>query len=137
MQLPEWKCPDNVTAYTLETGVDPAEERLREVGGALMLASVVQMLISIFGVVGFMMRFIGPLTLTPAVSLVAINLYGVINSMCEKHWGVALFAMVATLISSLYVGNKVMLPIPDWNKREGWVFHRLPVFTVFPVRMIG
>ncbi|XP_014661635.1 PREDICTED: solute carrier family 23 member 1-like [Priapulus caudatus] len=137
MKLEEWKCPDNWTlALSPEEQNDLSIVRLREVSGAFMAASAIQVLIGLTGVMGFCMRFIGPLTIAPSVALIGINIYGVINNMCSKHWGIAIFTMAVALICSLHINGKVSVPIPSWTRSGRWKPLKLPIFTVFPI-LIG
>lgn len=57
--------------------------------GAIMVASCVQMLVGFSGVIGFLMRFIGPLTIAPTISLVALPLFDSAGSNAGSHWGIA------------------------------------------------
>lgn len=57
--------------------------------GAIMVASCVQMLVGFSGLIGFLMRFIGPLTIAPTISLVALPLFDSAGSNAGVHWGIA------------------------------------------------
>lgn len=54
-----------------------------------MVASCVQMLVGFSGLIGFLMRFIGPLTITPTITLVALPLFDSAGDSAGVHWGVA------------------------------------------------
>lgn len=54
-----------------------------------MVASCVQMLVGFSGIIGFLMRFIGPLTIAPTISLVALPLFDSAGSNAGSHWGIA------------------------------------------------
>lgn len=41
-----------------------------------MVSSLFQMFIGFSGLIGFLLRFIGPITVTPTISLVGLSLYG-------------------------------------------------------------
>ena len=58
--------------------------------GAVMVASCVQMLVGFSGLIGFLMRFIGPLTIAPTISLVALPLFDSAGDNAGTHWGIAL-----------------------------------------------
>lgn len=57
--------------------------------GAIMVASCVQMLVGFSGLIGFLMRFIGPLTIAPTISLVALPLFDSAGNNAGIHWGIA------------------------------------------------
>lgn len=57
--------------------------------GAIMVASCVQMLVGFSGLIGFLMRFIGPLTIAPTIALVTLPLFDSAGSDAGVHWGIA------------------------------------------------
>jgi len=48
---------------------------MREIQGAIMVAALFQIVIGFSGLVGFLLRFIGPLTIAPTVTLVGLSLF--------------------------------------------------------------
>lgn len=62
---------------------------LLQLQGAVMVASCVQMLVGFSGLIGFLMRFIGPLTIAPTISLVALPLFDSAGSDAGIHWGIS------------------------------------------------
>ena len=58
--------------------------------GAIMVASCVQILAGFTGLIGFLMRFIGPLTVAPTISLVALPLFHSAGNDAGIQWGIAL-----------------------------------------------
>lgn len=54
-----------------------------------MVASCVQMLVGFSGLIGFLMRFIGPLTIAPTISLMALPLFDSAGDDAGTHWGIA------------------------------------------------
>lgn len=59
-----------------------------------MVASVLQILVGFTGLIGFLMRYIGPLTIAPTVSLIGLSVYDSAGAKAGGHWGIA--AMYAT-----------------------------------------
>ena len=57
--------------------------------GAVLVASCVQMLVGFSGLIGFLMRFIGPLTIAPTISLMALPLFDPAGDDAGIHWGIA------------------------------------------------
>ena len=47
-----------------------------QIQGAICVASLFQIVIGFSGIVGFLLRFIGPLTVAPTVALVGLALFG-------------------------------------------------------------
>jgi len=54
-----------------------------------MLAAVVEVLLGCTGMIGILMRFIGPLTLCSTMTLIGLSLSLVFADICQDHWGVA------------------------------------------------
>lgn len=54
-----------------------------------MVASLLQILIGFSGLVGFLMRFVGPLTIAPTVSLIGLSLYDSVGAKVGSHWGIS------------------------------------------------
>ena len=111
LNLPEWKCPapDIMANMTYEDKTELWQLRMREVQGAIVVASVFQFAIGVFGIiclktsqefklfdfflikgiVGLILRFITPLTIAPAIVMVGLSLFGAAGNMAGKHWGIS------------------------------------------------
>ena len=55
-----------------------------------MCAAAVQMAMGMFGLVGFLMRYVSPLTIAVTVALVGISLYPSATDAAQAHWGIAI-----------------------------------------------
>ena len=55
----------------------------------MVLASFFQLVIGSFGLVGLLMRFIGPLTIAPTISLIGLSLTHSATNFNQVHWGLA------------------------------------------------
>jgi len=53
------------------------------------MAAVVEVLLGCTGMIGVLVRFIGPLTLCPSIVLIGLSLSPIIAEQCHDHWGVA------------------------------------------------
>lgn len=60
-----------------------------QVQGAIMIAGLVEILFGLTGFIGFMMRFIGPLTIAPTIALIGLDLFSTVAHNSESHWGIA------------------------------------------------
>jgi len=60
-----------------------------QVQGAILVASLTQVLLGITGLIGFLMSRIGPLTIAPTITLVGLNLFGAAGDFAGKHWGIS------------------------------------------------
>lgn len=74
---------DDVNAHALGSCVPV------KLQGSIMVASLLQILVGFFGIIGFLMRFIGPLTIAPTVSLIGLSLYDSAGAKAGSHWGIS------------------------------------------------
>ena len=61
-----------------------------QVSGGLVLASLLQVFMGSTGIIGFLMNYIGPITLAPSVMVIGLSLYPVAIESSHHQWGVAL-----------------------------------------------
>jgi nucleobase transporter 1/2 len=52
-----------------------------------MVTSVIQIVIGFSGLVGFLLRFIGPITIAPTIALIGLSLVNVCLTNAGKYWG--------------------------------------------------
>lgn len=65
--------------------------RMRELSGAIMIASLFQVFIGATGLVGkFAVKIITPLTIVPCVGLVGLTLFEHAADVASTHWGIAI-----------------------------------------------
>ncbi|XGW03623.1 hypothetical protein V3C99_015086 [Haemonchus contortus] len=101
------KCMVNSTTYV------PEHEyygRLALMQGCLMASALVPILIGFTGIVGVLTKFIGPLTVSPLMLLLA---FSQVNTMVDKislHW-VAIIQAITLFITILYLAD-VLVPLP-------------------------
>ncbi|XP_066490582.1 solute carrier family 23 member 1-like [Tiliqua scincoides] len=137
LSLPRLKCP----AWTHNASlVDPSspvfidtwQPRMQELQGAIMVASCFQIIVGFSGLIGFMMQFIGPLTIAPTISLVALPLFESAGEEAGSHWGIAAATIFFIVLFSQYLKN-VSVPLPSYNKSKKCHFSRIYLFQIFPV----
>lgn len=144
--LAEWNCSEskstfnativgdfNQTAVTMASPVNPREEiltRLQKMEGSLMVAGVLQTLLGATGLIGRLLRFIGPITVVPVLFLIGISIYKTAVKFCNAHWGVAFLTFGVAMVLSLYLEGR-QTPIPFWSKQRGFHFIYYPLHSVF------
>ncbi|XP_012905620.1 solute carrier family 23 member 1 isoform X2 [Mustela putorius furo] len=136
LSLPAWKCPEWTFNASLVNTSSPEfteewQKRIRELQGAIMVASCVQMLVGFSGLIGFLMRFIGPLTIAPTISLVALPLFDSAGSNAGVHWGIAAVTIFLIVLFSQYLKN-VAVPVPVCGGKKCHT-SKFYLFQVFPV----
>lgn len=57
--------------------------------GSFIVGSLFQMFVGFSGLIGHFMRFIGPLTIAPTISLIGLSLFDSAGTSAGYHWGVA------------------------------------------------
>ena len=55
-----------------------------------MVASLFQIVIGFSGLMGFVLRFIGPLAITPTIALTGLSLFGAGSGLASQQWWIAL-----------------------------------------------
>ena len=56
----------------------------------LWLISFTQVVIGATGLIGFLLRFIGPLVIAPTIALIGLSLFGTASDFCKDNWYIAL-----------------------------------------------
>lgn len=54
-----------------------------------MVGSLFQVLVGFSGLIGLFMRFIGPLTIAPTISLIGLSLFDSAGLNAGNHWGIS------------------------------------------------
>ncbi|XP_057294071.1 solute carrier family 23 member 2-like isoform X2 [Hydractinia symbiolongicarpus] len=120
LSLEKFKCSPatlivtNSTANTTVTIEHDWKKGMLEVQGAIAVASIFQVLIGFTGAVGFLLRFIGPLTVAPTVSLVGLALFNAAGDFAGHQWGIAGLTVLLIILFSQ-------------------VLYKIKVFRMFPV----
>ncbi|XP_044802833.1 solute carrier family 23 member 1 isoform X1 [Bubalus bubalis] len=137
LSLPTWKCP----AWTLNASqvntsspefIEEWQKRIRELQGAVLVASCVQMLVGFSGLIGFLMRFIGPLTIAPTISLMALPLFDPAGDDAGIHWGIAATTIFLIVLFSQYLKN-IAVPVPVYGREKKSHTSKFYLFQIFPV----
>uniref|UniRef100_A0A8C4VJR8 Solute carrier family 23 member 1-like n=1 Tax=Gopherus evgoodei TaxID=1825980 RepID=A0A8C4VJR8_9SAUR len=119
LSLPNWRCPawtqnaSQVNATSPEF-IEVWQSRMRELQGAIMVASCFQIFVGFSGLIGFLMRFIGPLTIAPTITLVALPLFNSAGDEAGSHWGISAMAIFFIVLFSQYLKN-VPVPLPSYQ----------------------
>ncbi|KAM5303374.1 solute carrier family 23 member 1-like isoform 2-T9 [Glossophaga mutica] len=137
LSLPAWKCPEwTLNASQVNTSspefTEEWQKRIRELQGVVMAASCFQMLVGFSGLIGYLMRFIGPLTIAPTISLVALPLFNPAGNDAGAHWGIAALTIFLITLFSQYLRNTAV-PVPMYGRQKGCRISKFRLFQVFPV----
>lgn len=53
------------------------------------MSSLVELVIGLCGLPGLMLEYIGPLTITPTVSLIGLSVFTTAGDRAGSHWGLS------------------------------------------------
>uniref|UniRef100_A0AAR2JRC8 Solute carrier family 23 member 2 n=1 Tax=Pygocentrus nattereri TaxID=42514 RepID=A0AAR2JRC8_PYGNA len=126
LSLEKWKCNLLHTEHIWHP-------RIREIQGAIIVSSLVEVCIGALGLPGVLLKYIGPLTITPTVALIGLSGFQAAGERAGKHWGIAMTIFLVLLFSQ-YARN-VQLPFPIYKAKKGWTSYRLQLFKMFPIIM--
>ncbi|XP_032914597.1 solute carrier family 23 member 1-like [Catharus ustulatus] len=137
LSLPRWKCPAWTQNATLVNASSPEfiqvwQTRMREVQGTIIVASCFQIFVGFSGLIGFLMRFIGPLTIAPIITLVTLPLFDSAGDMAGQHWGIAFMTIFFIVLFSQYLKD-VVVPLPSYQRDKKCHFSPIYLFQIFPV----
>ncbi|KAJ1091481.1 hypothetical protein NDU88_004605 [Pleurodeles waltl] len=138
LALDKWKC--NTTDISIMNGTELMHTediwypRIREIQGAIIMSSLIEVVIGFLGLPGALLKYIGPLTITPTVSLIGLSGFQAAGERAGKHWGIAMLTIFLVLLFSQYARN-VKLPLPIYKSKKGWTAYRFQLFKMFPIIM--
>ncbi|KAG0725101.1 Solute carrier family 23 member 1 [Chionoecetes opilio] len=119
----------NMTASEIE---EEWQVRMREIQGAIAVASIVQVVIGFTGLMGLLLTWITPLTIVPTVTLVGLSLFQTAADKASGHWGISFLTIALLVLFSQYL-KEVPVPIPGYKKGQGCAVSWVYIFKLFPV----
>uniref|UniRef100_A0AAR2KFK5 Uncharacterized protein n=1 Tax=Pygocentrus nattereri TaxID=42514 RepID=A0AAR2KFK5_PYGNA len=136
LALPKWKCPEVAANATAESAsiTDPEEVwkvRMCEIQGAILVASVLQVMLGLSGLVGLVLKFIGPLAIAPTINLIGLALFRQAGQKSGAHWGISALTVCLILLFSQYL-SKVNVPLIAYKDKK-WKVFQYPLFKLFSV----
>ncbi|NXO04890.1 S23A3 protein, partial [Rhinopomastus cyanomelas] len=78
---------------------------VQEVSGAVVVSGLVQLMLGVSGVWGWVTRHCGPLVLAPSLSIIGLSAYKEAAFFCSTSWGVALLLMFLAVTFSQHLGS--------------------------------
>ena len=79
------------------------EVRLQHVQGAIIGGGLVEMVVGYTGLVGRLLRFVGPVTIAPTIALIGLALFKFGAPEAGKHWGIGGLTIVLIVLFSQYL----------------------------------
>ncbi|XP_052282148.1 solute carrier family 23 member 1-like isoform X2 [Dreissena polymorpha] len=116
----------------VEIGMDRILNNVRMIQGSLIMAGFVHAMLGFTGLMGLLLRFVGPLTIVPTLILIFIFLVGPVLKFVEANWGIALSTIAVAVVMFLYLA-KYNMPVPVWTPSLGFRIIRYPLHQVFAI----
>uniref|UniRef100_A0AAY4E3G9 Solute carrier family 23 member 1 n=1 Tax=Denticeps clupeoides TaxID=299321 RepID=A0AAY4E3G9_9TELE len=137
LSMPEWACPAWTQNASLVNASSPEfihvwQSRMQTIQGSIMVGSMFQVLVGFSGLIGIFMRFIGPLTIAPTISLIGLSLYDSAGRSSGTHWGISVMTAALIVLFSQYLRH-VAVPFPTYSKEKKLHTSWLYIFQIFPV----
>ncbi|KAJ0069800.1 hypothetical protein NL108_014664, partial [Boleophthalmus pectinirostris] len=134
LALPKWQCPAPKSSALINgtAGYHDDEvwmSRMREIQGAILVSSLLQIFLGFSGLVGFVLKYIGPLAIAPTINLIGLSLFIEAGKKSGGHWGIAALTVCLILLFSQYL-SKVDVPMITYKDKK-WKVFQYPLFKLF------
>ncbi|KAL7390789.1 hypothetical protein ABVT39_027941 [Epinephelus coioides] len=136
LSLDRWTCPTEEEIYgnwSLPLNTSHVwQPRIREIQGAIMVSSVVELVIGLCGLPGLLLDYIGPLTITPTVSLIGLSVFTTAGDRAGSHWGLSALCILLIVLFAQYL-RATSLPVPVYSREKGLTSTKVQIFKMFPI----
>ncbi|XP_027017824.2 xan_ur_permease domain-containing protein [Tachysurus fulvidraco] len=137
LSMPDWVCPAWTQNATLVNTSSPEfievwQSRIRVIQGSIMVGSLFQVLVGFSGIIGLFMRFIGPLTIAPTISLIGLSLFDSAGMNAGNHWGISAMTTCLIVLFSQYLCH-IAIPLPAYSKAKRFHISKMNIFQIIPV----
>uniref|UniRef100_A0A3P8RW12 Solute carrier family 23 member 1 n=1 Tax=Amphiprion percula TaxID=161767 RepID=A0A3P8RW12_AMPPE len=136
LSLDRWKCPPEEEIYgnwSLPLNTSHIwQPRIREIQGAIMVSSLVELMVGLCGLPGLLLEYIGPLTITPTVSLIGLSVFTTAGDRAGSHWGLSALCILLIVLFAQHL-RTTSLPVPVYSREKGLTSTRVQIFKMFPI----
>ncbi|XP_054476436.1 xan_ur_permease domain-containing protein [Anoplopoma fimbria] len=137
LSMPEWTCPawtQNASLVNTSSTefIEVWQSRMRALQGSIMVGSLFQVFVGFSGLIGLFMRFIGPLTIAPTISLIGLSLFDSAGTSAGNHWGISSMTTALIILFSQYLRH-IPVPFPTFSKEKKLHTSRVYIFQILPV----
>lgn len=80
--------------------------RMQHVQGAIILGAIFEIIIGASGLVGRLLRFVGPITIAPTIALIGLALFKFGAPIAGKHWPIGGLTIGLMILFSQYLRSK-------------------------------
>ena len=82
------------------------EVRMQHVQGAIIAGSLGEILIGASGIIGRLLRFVGPITIAPTIALIGLSLFKFGAPEAGRHWPIGGLTIFLIILFSQYLRHK-------------------------------
>lgn len=82
------------------------EVRMQHVQGAIIIGAIVEIAVGASGLVGKLLRFVGPITIAPTIALIGLSLFKFGAPEAGRHWPIGGLTIVLIILFSQYLRSK-------------------------------
>ena len=83
------------------TGPEPLWQiQIQHVAGAIMIASLFEIVLGYTGIIGRIQKYIGPITIGPTIALIGLALFGIGAPWMASNWIISLVTLIALIVYS-------------------------------------
>ncbi|NXO73340.1 S23A1 protein, partial [Phainopepla nitens] len=139
LALEKWQCPPEGEGrgiygnWSLPLNTSHIwQPRMREIQGAIIVSSLVEVVIGLLGLPGALLSYIGPLTVTPTVSLIGLSVFQAAGDRAGSHWGISVLTIFLIVLFAQYL-RQVAICLPGYRRGHGFVLLRIQIFKMFPI----
>ncbi|XP_029703932.1 solute carrier family 23 member 1 isoform X2 [Takifugu rubripes] len=136
LSLDRWSCPSEEEIYgNWSAPLDTAHvwhPRIREIQGAIIVSSTIEVVIGFCGLPGLLLEYIGPLTITPTVTLIGLSVFTTAGERAGSHWGLTALCIFLIVLFAQYL-RETSIPVPFYSREKGLTSTRVQIFKMFPI----
>lgn len=82
------------------------EVRMQHLQGAIIIGSLFEIAVGASGLVGWMLKYIGPITVAPTIALIGLSLFSIGASKAATDWGLSGLTIGLIILFSQYLRTK-------------------------------
>ena len=82
------------------------EVRMQHVQGAIIVGSLVEISVGASGIIGRLLRFVGPITIAPTIALIGLALFKFGAPEAGRHWPIGGLTILLIILFSQYLRQK-------------------------------
>ncbi|XP_060072559.1 solute carrier family 23 member 1-like [Ylistrum balloti] len=127
----------NATVSSIPFNEEQAKKDLilsyfKEIQGCLMIVGAVHFLVGATGLVGVLLRYVGPITIVPSILLLGIYVAEPVMNFVVPNWGMSILTCAIGFILAFYLA-KWKMPIPLWTRTKGFHIIRYPFHQIYAI----